>query len=177
MNTCIRQIQASLKDKTDHILVPKKHFIINLYSYKQFKMRVKLEQRRSFRLNTQSAVVMFDFDLALQSDRAFRKEMCFLLGTFCFLTRETDAVTFKNNNTIILLLPDTNETGIRTVTDKMLTIVEILQQENPMLARIDPLAIKVRYALIPQSPSGKIDFTNLVSFSNISVLEKDYAIF
>ena len=81
----------------------------NLYSLDDFKQRLAIEKRRSERLNYKSSIVFFNLkNLANGNGKPSKLCMEEVTKLICANIRATDVVSLIKNQTILILLPDTN---------------------------------------------------------------------
>jgi len=125
----MKNLFASIKFKRHHQEVISPDYahlnLDNLRSFENFKKRLAVEKRRSERLNFKSSIIIIKLKNEYHKQLKFYED---LIQTICANLRATDDVCISPDNTILILLPDTNNIEAKYVSEKMIN--KILTAQN-----------------------------------------------
>ena len=107
----------------ENIFNPKKqvHFSEqNLYSIENFRQRLAFEKRRSERVNSKLSIILFNVKNFLIFNADHKKsDFGSLIQIICSNVRALDVVSAIKYQTILILLPDTDNIGAKSVCHKL----------------------------------------------------------
>ena len=109
---------------------------INYYSPGRFKQRLLMEKRRAERLNSKSSMIIFNLEQYIK--------------IICSKVRESDGVSYYDENKILILLPDTESENAQLVSANLLNQLNLIDEENSQKQHVKKSNIDVEIVSFPE---------------------------
>ena len=114
----VRHLISSRKPSSQKFDLFEKNFCL----LDQFRRRLFIEKRRGERLNYRSSIILFNCQNYFNST-VRQKNLPGIIKLICSIIRATDLICLYKSNTLLILLPDTDNQGARYVCERLLSSV------------------------------------------------------
>jgi lipopolysaccharide/colanic/teichoic acid biosynthesis glycosyltransferase len=163
MKFVLKNIGVALHKMNGKATAPLPQVEKNFHSPELFKQRLVIEKRRAERLNTNASLIVLRLRRhgkrrsrnETDEDNLPRQDLAHLARMICTIIRETDAVSLHKNNTILILLPDTDTEGAQLVCEKLLKLAEKSAHLQPVAEKIKAEDIDVQIFSYPGKTNRK----------------------
>jgi hypothetical protein len=105
---------------------------INYYSPGKFKQRLLIEKRRAERLNSKSSMIIFNLADDNNNGLLYMKKADLeqYIKIICSNVRESDGVSYYDENKILILLPDTETENAQMVSANLMNQINLIENNG-----------------------------------------------